>query len=36
MQTVPFRVPVVMLEGSNTVKEYGNGGNINIGDTDEP
>ena len=32
MQTVLFRAPVVMLGGSNTVNEYGNGGNIYIGD----
>lgn len=36
MQTVLFRAPVVMLEGSNTVNNYENGGNINIGDSDEP
>ncbi len=34
MQTVLFRAPVVMLEGSNTVKDFNNGGNIFIGDTD--
>ena len=35
MQTVLFRAPVVMFGGSNTVNEYGNGGNINIGDSDD-
>ncbi len=36
MQTVLFRAPVVMLEGSNTVNDFNNGGNIYIGDSDEP
>ncbi len=33
--TIHFRGPVVMLGGSNTVNEYGNGGNIQIGDADD-
>lgn len=35
MQTVLFRAPVVMLEGSNTVNNYENGGDIYIGDGDD-
>ena len=36
MQTVLFRAPVVMVGGSNTVKDFNNGGDIYIGDSDEP
>ena len=36
MQTFLFRAPVVMLGGSNTVNDFDNGGNIYIGDSDEP
>ena len=37
MQTVPFRAPVVMLEGSNTVNDFNNynNNNIIIGDGDD-
>ena len=34
MQTVPFRAPVVMLEGSNEVSSFKNANDIYIGDED--
>ena len=33
-QAVLFHAPVVMLGGSNKVNDYGDGGEIPIGDTD--
>lgn len=34
-ETILLRGPVVMLGGSNTVQEFGNGGDVLIGDYDD-
>lgn len=34
--TMLLRGPILMLGGSNTVKGYNTGGDINVGDKDEP
>lgn len=34
--TVLFHGPIVMTNGSNSVRGFQNGGIINIGDTDDP
>lgn len=32
MQTVLFRAPVVLVSGSNTVNDFENGYDVNVGD----